>query len=156
MTLILFVIFKFSWISWIIWNHEIKNSTNICHHLHFVYIHGLSAENLRTYVSTKIQFFLRPQKLVSTVWEFEIDEVWQCIVGTNLYWEVSHVTRGTKRKKIKKILKCPHPQRISIYGLPSHGKCRSLWLKLISHWTKITDSKTKLNNRNSIWKTRNT
>jgi len=36
--LLLFVVCQYSWISLIVSNHEIKNSTNICHHIHFVYI----------------------------------------------------------------------------------------------------------------------
>jgi hypothetical protein len=62
---LLFVVHQFPWL---ISNHEIKNSTTICHHtdVHWLFITGDS----RIYICTKIQntcFFHKTRKLVSTI-----------------------------------------------------------------------------------------
>jgi hypothetical protein len=89
--------YQLSWISWIVTNHEIKNSTIFWHHIHITeysmgwyqlsWISWIVSHNEiknstnicphtyvltvtvnpRIYVYTKMQFFLKPRKFESTI-----------------------------------------------------------------------------------------
>ena len=75
MNLLLFVVYHFSWIPWVASSHEIKNSTNICHLIYLLIL----VWDPQIYVFTKMQFFLKPRKLVSTTWyEFTVIVFYFC------------------------------------------------------------------------------
>ena len=62
MNSLLFVAYKCSCISLIVSNHKFKISTNICHHINMYWLY---TGDPRIYLSTKIEFFYNPWKLVS-------------------------------------------------------------------------------------------
>ena len=51
-----FVVYNFLWISWIISNHKIKNSGNICQHIYNVYV-SCKCMGIHKYIYPQIKYW---------------------------------------------------------------------------------------------------